>query len=187
VPHSATCPICLKAGFVRRETVKAGDTSRRRGYCGACDNSWPVSDSGHPLRAVSLRAEDHPKDSPDDPQTVLVIDDNDATRTVLVRLLVLRGYPTAAATNGREGLECLRADRSIGLVVLDLEMPEADGYWFREQQCSDPALAHVPLIVFTGSDAADVDVERLHGAIVLHKPVGIPHLLAMIATCVTQE
>jgi CheY-like chemotaxis protein len=120
------------------------------------------------------------------PQTVLVIDDNDATRTGLVRLLALRGYRTASATNGREGLECLRADRSIGLVVLDLWMPNGNGYWFREQQRGDPALAHVPLIVFTGTGNGDVDLERLCGANVLHKPVGIAQLLETIAACVTQ-
>jgi CheY-like chemotaxis protein len=120
------------------------------------------------------------------PQTVLVIDDNDATRTGLVRLLALRGYRTAAATNGRQGLECLRADRSIGLVVLDLGMPDGNGYWFREQQRGDPALAHVPIIVFTGTGNGDIDTERLWGANVLHKPVGIAQLLETIAACVTQ-
>ena len=120
------------------------------------------------------------------PQTVLVIDDNDATRTGLVRLLALRGYRTAAATNGREGLECLRADRSIGLVVLDLGMPNGNGYWFREQQRGDPALAHVPLIVFTGTGTGDIDMARLWGTKILHKPVGIAQLLETIAACVTQ-
>jgi CheY-like chemotaxis protein len=121
------------------------------------------------------------------PQTVLVIDDDDATRTGLVRLLALRGYRTAAATNGREGLECLRSDRSIGLVVLDLGMPHGNGYWFREQQRSDPALADVPLIVFTGTSNGDVDTERLSGASVLHKPVGIAQLLETIAACVARR
>ena len=120
------------------------------------------------------------------PQTVLVIDDNDATRNGLVRLLALRGYRTAAATNGRQGLECLRADRSIGVVVLDLGMPNGNGYWFREQQRGDPALAHVPIIVFTGTGNDDIDTERLWGANVLHKPVGIAQLLETIAACVTQ-
>jgi CheY-like chemotaxis protein len=119
------------------------------------------------------------------PQTVLVIDDNEATRTGLVQLLELRGYRTAAASNGRDGLERLRQDRSIGVVVLDLGMPEADGYWFRDQQRSDPILAHVPLIIFTGADDGTLDAERLGGADVLHKPVGIPQLLDTIASCVT--
>jgi CheY-like chemotaxis protein len=71
-------------------------------------------------------------------------------------------------------------------VVLDLWMPAGNGYWFREQQRSDPALARVPLIVFTGSGQGDVDMERLGGASVLQKPVGIAQLLETIAECVTQ-
>jgi CheY-like chemotaxis protein len=70
--------------------------------------------------------------------------------------------------------------------VLDLGMPDGNGYWFREQQRGDPALAHVPIIVFTGTGNGDIDTERLWGANVLHKPVGIAQLLETIAACVTQ-
>jgi len=52
VPDTAICPICQKAGFVRFETVITGDTSHRVGYCGACDNSWPVTDHGRLKRSV---------------------------------------------------------------------------------------------------------------------------------------
>jgi CheY-like chemotaxis protein len=128
----------------------------------------------------------HPTAGDASAQTVLVIDDNDATRIGLVRLLALRGYHTVAATNGCEGLDHLRTDRSIGLVVIDLGMPNGNGYWFREQQRSDPTLAHVPLLVFTGTPPGDLDMERLRGATVLHKPVDIPRLLDTIASSVMQ-
>ena len=117
-----------------------------------------------------------------DPRAVLVIDDNEATRTGLVELLNLRGYRTAMAANGREGLECLRRDRSIGVVVLDLTMPVADGYWFRTEQRADPTIAHIPLIVFTGAYDAQLNAAALLGADVLHKPVGIAELLDRIAS-----
>ena len=117
-----------------------------------------------------------------DPRTVLVIDDNDATRNGLVQLLNLRGYRTAAAANGRDGLECLRGDRAIAVVVLDLTMPVTDGYWFRTAQRADPTIAHIPLIVFTGAGDAQLDEALLAGAHVLHKPLGIPQLLDTIAS-----
>jgi CheY-like chemotaxis protein len=116
-----------------------------------------------------------------DPRAVLLVDDNEATRTGLAELLKLRGYRTAMAANGREGLECLRRDRSIGVVVLDLTMPVADGYWFRAQQLADPTIDHIPLIVFTGADDARLNAALLSGAHVLHKPVGISELLERIA------
>jgi|SRR5688572_32221261 CheY-like chemotaxis protein len=117
-----------------------------------------------------------------DRTTILVIDDNDATRTGLVQLLTLRGYRTTGAANGREGLDCLRRERSVGVIVLDLTMPIADGYWFRDQQRADPSIAHIPLIVFTGSDDAHTNAQMLSGADVLHKPVGVSQLLEMIAS-----
>jgi CheY-like chemotaxis protein len=117
-----------------------------------------------------------------DARAVLVIDDNDATRDGLVKLLGLRGYRTIGAANGRDGLECLRRDPSIGLVVLDLSMPGTNGYWFRAQQRGDPAISHIPLLVFTGADAAQLDSATLAGTHVLHKPLGISQLLDAIAS-----
>ena len=116
-----------------------------------------------------------------EPRSVLIIDDNEATRTGLVQLLTLRGYRTLAAADGRDGLALLRSDRSVGLIILDLGMPIADGYWFRERQREDPLIAHVPLIVFTGTTHEQLDPRALDGADVLHKPVGIPQLLERIA------
>lgn len=116
-----------------------------------------------------------------DSRTVLIIDDNDATRDGLVQLLSLRGYRTAAAANGRDGLEHLRRDRAIAVVVLDLTMPIRDGYWFRTEQRADPTIAHIPLIVFTGVGDAQLDEAMLAGACVLHKPLGIQQLLDTIA------
>ena len=89
---------------------------------------------------------------------VLVVDDVDATRHGLAELLRLRGYATQEAKNGAEGIEVLRQHPETGVVVLDLAMPGTNGVWFREQQLREPALAHVPVIVFTGS----AKVEQLH-------------------------
>jgi CheY-like chemotaxis protein len=116
-----------------------------------------------------------------EPRSVLIIDDNEATRTGLVQLLTLRGYRTSGAADGRDGLTRLRSDRSVGVIILDLGMPIADGYWFRERQLADPSIAHIPLIVFTGASEEQLDPAALVGADILHKPVGIPQLLDRIA------
>lgn len=50
-------------------------------------------------------------------------------------------------------------------------MPGSNGYWFREQQLNDPAIAHIPIIVFTGSEANDVPLRALKVTEVLQKPV----------------
>jgi CheY-like chemotaxis protein len=110
---------------------------------------------------------------------LLVVDDVDATRTGLVELLRLRGYEAHGARNGAEGLQTLREQPAICVVVLDLSMPGTDGYWFREQQLKDPDLAHVPVVVFTG--AGRLIDGALQGCDVLIKPFSLDHLLQAIA------
>ena len=114
--------------------------------------------------------------------TVLIIDDAVATRRGLAELLRLRGFSAQEAGTGEEGLRCLREDPSIAVVVLDLRMPGGNGFWFREQQLADPAIADVPIIVFTGAADADEAREQLRVAQVLHKPVSVDELLIAIET-----
>ena len=112
---------------------------------------------------------------------VLIVDDADATRTGLAQLLQLLGYQTEEAANGEEGLRRLRENRRIAVVVLDLLMPEGNGFWFREQQLSDPAIADVPIIVFTGADTSDVLTQALKVTEVLQKPVSADVLCAAVS------
>jgi CheY-like chemotaxis protein len=102
---------------------------------------------------------------------VLIVDDADATRTGLAQLLQLLGYATEEARNGAEGLERLRANARIAVVVLDLLMPGPNGFWFREEQLKDSAIADIPVVVFTGAETTDVLTQALKVTEVLHKPV----------------
>lgn len=103
--------------------------------------------------------------------TVLIVDDVDATRSGLAQLLQLLGYDTREAANGDEGLKRLREEPRISVVVLDLLMPGSNGFWFREQQLKDPAIADIPIIVFTGFEANDALLQALKVTEVLQKPV----------------
>jgi CheY-like chemotaxis protein len=112
-------------------------------------------------------------------RSVLVVDDVDATRQGLVELLRLRGYAPHEAKNGAEGIDVLRKHPDTCVVVLDLTMPETDGMWFREQQLMEPAMAHVPVIVFTGSTMAD-ELRKLGIIDVLMKPFSVDELFQAI-------
>ena len=59
-------------------------------------------------------------------------------------------------------------------------MPGPNGYWFREQQLHDPAIADTPVIVFTGSETSDVLTQALKVTEVLHKPVSADALCEAI-------
>jgi signal transduction histidine kinase/CheY-like chemotaxis protein len=94
----------------------------------------------------------------------LVIEDDDATRLMMERLLKGEGWEVGAAGNGRIGMQRLAADRP-DLILLDLMMPEMDGFEFLAQFRRDPEYARIPVIVVTAADLSADDRRRLDGAV----------------------
>ena len=85
---------------------------------------------------------------------VLVVDDDEFNRDVLARRLSRLGYGVIQAPNGRLALEVM-ASEPVDLVLLDLNMPELDGYGVLECQHQDPQLRDIPTIMISAS--ADID------------------------------
>jgi CheY-like chemotaxis protein len=82
---------------------------------------------------------------------VLVVDDERLNRMVLRRALEAEGRTVSEAPNGRVALQILAAE-PIDVVLLDLVMPELDGYQTLAAIKASPALDHVPVIVISGVD-----------------------------------
>jgi CheY-like chemotaxis protein len=85
---------------------------------------------------------------------LLVVDDNGVNRLVLGRYLQLQGHAVAYAENGRQALELLRA-QAFDMMLLDIEMPEMNGYQVLEQARSDARLRELPIIVTSALDEMD--------------------------------
>jgi class 3 adenylate cyclase len=85
---------------------------------------------------------------------LLVVDDNKVNRLLLSRLLEQQGYRVETAENGRVALERLHADPP-DLVLLDIEMPELDGYGLLERIRGDLALRDLPVIVTSSLEGLD--------------------------------
>ncbi len=83
--------------------------------------------------------------------TVLVIDDDPVSRDVVRRALAAEGFDVVSAHGAREGLERARAVEP-DLVLLDVIMPEADGWDVLRELKADPALSHVPVVMLTVVD-----------------------------------
>ena len=77
---------------------------------------------------------------------LLVADDNKVNRLLLTRSLELQGHRVASAENGRVALEMLRRE-PFDLLLLDMEMPEMDGFQVLEQLVADRQLRDLPVIV----------------------------------------
>jgi adenylate cyclase len=103
---------------------------------------------------------------------LLVADDNKVNRLLLCRSLELMGHEVASADNGRSALDMLRGER-FDMLLLDLEMPEMDGFALLELRAIDTALRELPVIVTSSVEGA-AQVARcieLGADDFLHKPV----------------
>ncbi|MFJ6024693.1 response regulator [Brevundimonas sp. NPDC092305] len=84
-------------------------------------------------------------------RTVLVVDDDDATRDLLKRWLGAQGYRVLTASNGPQGLALARSQRP-NFMVLDIFMPGQSGYEVLAEMKSDPDLSGIPVIVASSDD-----------------------------------
>ncbi len=108
------------------------------------------------------------------------MDDEPSIRKVFGRSLRGAGFDVVIADDGPDGLQKMRDDPSIGLVLLDLNMPGMDGFQFREEQQADPRLRDVPTIVVTGEAIGRIVSEPLDADQYLFKPVGLDHLISVV-------
>lgn len=96
------------------------------------------------------------------PGTVLVVEDDEPSRELVRDMLEKDKYTVIEARNGLEGLERL-ATTVPELILLDLMMPEMDGFEFAEEVRSNPAYADIPIVVMTAKDITPEDRSRLDG------------------------
>ena len=82
---------------------------------------------------------------------ILIVEDDDAIRNNIIRLLKLEGYEIASAINGRLGLECARQERP-DVVISDVSMPEMDGFELLEALRADRELAATSVMLLTALD-----------------------------------
>jgi adenylate cyclase len=119
---------------------------------------------------------------------LLVADDNKVNRLLLVRNLELMGHAVCTAENGRVALEHLRGSR-FDLVLLDMEMPEVDGFAVLAAMKHDLALRDVPVIVTSSLEGIDhvVRCVELGAEDYLHKPVNPVLLKARIGASLEKK
>ncbi|MDD3346669.1 bifunctional diguanylate cyclase/phosphodiesterase [Oscillibacter sp.] len=104
-------------------------------------------------------------------KTILIVDD-DCINRMLLKKIFGADYAILEARDGLDALRVLRSMQPITAVILDLQMPELDGFGVLEQMQRDPALSTIPVIIVTGSDDSETQNRALaYGAVdVITKP-----------------
>jgi GAF domain-containing protein/CheY-like chemotaxis protein len=134
-------------------------------------------------RLVSVLKQ-HRRDGP-----VLVVDDDAEVRQLLRRMLESEGFAVVEAENGRVALERLRGE-SPSLILLDLMMPEMDGFEFVAELRRHDGWRAIPIVVITARDLSRDDRERLNGHVekILQKGTyDRDHLLAEVRELVASS
>ncbi|MEY4515219.1 MAG: Family ership [Pseudomonadota bacterium] len=112
---------------------------------------------------------------------VLVIEDDEDIREILVDLLQDYGYQSTGAVHGRDALDKLR-DMSARpkLILLDLMMPIMDGREFREKQLATPELADIPVVIISAFRDGERLFEALKPTAFVPKPIDLQRLLQIV-------
>ncbi len=119
---------------------------------------------------------------------LLVVDDNETNRDVLSRRLERQGYAVATAQGGTEALHMVRS-RTFDLVLLDIMMPEMDGYETLRQLKADPGLRHIPVIMISALNELDSVVRciEMGAEDYLSKPFNPTLLKARVGACLDKK
>src|SRR6266446_6863820 len=114
---------------------------------------------------------------------LLVVEDNEMNRTMLVRRLRRRGFEVVEAENGWEAVAAVQQHHP-DLVLMDMNLPALDGWTATRTLKSDRSTAATPVIALT---AHAMSADRDHALAVgcsgyVTKPIDLPQLLAVIET-----
>lgn len=115
-------------------------------------------------------------------KTILIIDDDSRNIFALSAVLKVRGFTTLSAASMKEGFECLQKHPTIGIVLLDMMMPDMDGYEGISALKKESSYARIPVVAVTAQAMAG-DREKCLAAGAddyLSKPVDVDKLVSLL-------
>ena len=116
---------------------------------------------------------------------VLIVEDDIDSREALADALIDAGYTVEVAPEGRSALRrLLEAERMPDLVLLDLMMPELDGYGLLSEMNNDVRLAQIPTVLLSASPGARAPTPNVRAFLL--KPVHLDKLLAAVTKYAAQ-
>lgn len=121
-------------------------------------------------------------------EKILIIDDDIDTLKLVGLMLERQGYRIAVASNGTIGLS-KAASEVPDLILLDVMMPDMDGYQVTERLRSDPQLSHIPIVMFTAKTMVDDKVKGFESGVddYLTKPTHPAELTAHVKAVLSRS
>ena len=121
-------------------------------------------------------------------EKILIIDDDIDTLKLVGLMLERQGYQIAVASNGTIGLS-KAASEQPDLILLDVMMPDMDGYQVTERLRSDPSLSHIPIVMFTAKTMVDDKVKGFESGVddYLTKPTHPAELTAHVKAVLSRS
>jgi CheY-like chemotaxis protein len=103
---------------------------------------------------------------------ILIVEDSPDVQSLLSLFLAGEGYEIGFADNGLRALEYLnqQANRLPQVILLDLMMPEMDGFRFRQEQMKIASIAKIPIVVMTADADGQAKAEAVGAHVFLKKP-----------------
>ena len=121
-------------------------------------------------------------ESSDKKKTVLAVDDNEAFRYAITKIVSKGGYVPLSAENGTQAIELAKAEKP-SVILLDVNMPDLNGYEVCRRLKSDPATARIPVIFLSATDKNTSAIEKGIAAgaeTFLFSPIDSDQLLAVL-------
>jgi CheY-like chemotaxis protein len=107
----------------------------------------------------------------DSKKHILIVEDSPDVQELLRKLLTGVGYEVRCCFNGRDALSSLRSTSHLpNVILLDLMMPDMDGYEFRQEQEKDSRIAEVPIVVMTAGGEVQFKAIKVGAKGHLRKP-----------------
>jgi CheY-like chemotaxis protein len=140
------------------------------------------------MRGVVYMGEDASVSSSSEPEarsSVLIVDDDEDLRLTLLAILDGEGFRARCAANGAEALEILRGDPLPGLILLDLTMPEMNGWDFLTRIDANPRWHQIPVALTSGHRSIQRAFDQHQVAegskrLLFPKPLGLSRLLSTV-------
>jgi CheY-like chemotaxis protein len=118
---------------------------------------------------------------------VLVVDDDDAYRGAVSRLIAAAGYCVVQAAHGENALRQLESEPAPALIVVDDRMPVMSGHEFVERVNADPRWRSIPIVFVSASPQSFPNLANVGPRVAIRKPTDPDALIEAIALHIVRE